>query len=83
MATPKIVWKRGAFRELRTQPAVVKDVEARAERIAAACGDGFEVRSEISGGRGRARSVVLTTEPAAMIRNARDHTLLGNLDRGR
>ena len=66
----KIVWKRGAFRELRTQPAVVADIEARAKRIAAACGDGFEVRSEVTGGRGRARSVVLATTPRAMVRNA-------------
>lgn len=79
----KIVWKRGAFRELRTQPAVVADIEARAERIAAACGDGFEVRSEVAGGRGRARSVVLATTLRAMVRNARDHTMLRNLDAGR
>lgn len=79
----KIVWKRGAFRELRTLPSVVADVEARAERIAAACGDGFEVRSGITGGRGRARSAVLTTTVRAIARNARDHTLLSNLDRGR
>lgn len=79
----KIKWRPGAFRELRTLPAVVKDVEARAEKIAAACGDGFEVRSDLPSGRGRARAAVVTTSVPAMVRNARDHTLLGNLDAGR
>lgn len=77
----KIKWNRGAFRELRTQPKVQADIVERAERIAEACGAGFEVRA--SEPRNRARAVVLTVEPAAMVRNARDHTLLSNLDAGR
>lgn len=81
VAKMKIKWNRNGFRELRTDPAVQANIVERAERIADACGPGFEVRASTP--RNRARAVVLTTEPAAMVRNARDHTLLTNIDKGR
>lgn len=83
MARVQIKWNPNAMRELRTSPEVLADVEARAERVAAACGPGYVTQSEISGGRGRARAVVITGDMDAIRDNARRNTLVANIDAGR
>lgn len=84
MAKPKIVWRRGAFRELRSLPPVLAELEDRGRRIAAAAGDGYEASSaRVTGGRGRGRVSVRTATSAARRREARDHTLLKALGAGR
>lgn len=79
----RVEFKRGAFREVRTSPKVLAELVKRAERIAAASGDGFEVGSGITGGRGRARSAVYAATRKARKKNAAENTLLKNLDRGK
>lgn len=87
MAKMKIKWTRGGFDRLRADPAVVADLNDRAERIAAAAGEGFvahpaETVRRKEGGT-RSRAAVSTTDVRSMVRNAREHTLLSNLDAGR
>lgn len=83
MARVDVKWRLAGFREARTSPKVLAELVKRAERIAAASGDGFEVDSQITGGRGRARASVRTATRAAVKKNAREQTLLRNLDRGK
>ena len=78
----RLVFRRDAFRELRTSAAVVADVTARAEAVAEAAGDGFEVLP-VQAPRNRARALVATTTYEAMKRNAEENTLLRALDAGR
>lgn len=79
----RIKFKQGAFREIRTLPAVQDEVEKRADRIASASGPGYVVQSGVTGGRGRARSAVITGDFDAILDNARHQTLLRNLDAGK
>ena len=81
-AKVKIVWKAGAFREIRTLPAVQADLDARAGRIASASGPGYIVGGGTTGGKGRARSSVVTGDAESMRDNARNNTLLNNFSRG-
>lgn len=83
MARVEVKWRQAGFREARTSPKVLAELVKRAERIAAASGEGFEVDSGVTGGRGRARASVRTATRAAVVKNARDNTLLRNLDAGR
>lgn len=83
MSKVRVEFKRGVFREVRVSPKVLAELEKRAGRIAAASGEGFESASEITGGRGRARAVVFAKTRRARKRNARENTLLKNLDRGK
>ena len=84
MAKPKIVWKRGAFRELRTLPGVMSELASRGESIARAAGDGYESSgARVTGGRGRGRVTVKTATTSARRREAKDHTLLRALNAGR
>lgn len=82
MAKP-IKWKQGAFREVRVLPAVQAELEKRGERIADASGPGYIVRSGVTGGRGRARTAVITGDLDAIRDNAKNNTLLRNLDVGK
>lgn len=66
----KIKLNNAGFRALRTDPAVVADLRARAERIAAAAGDGFEV-SEKTVPRNRAHATVRAESDAAKRDNNR------------
>lgn len=77
----RIKWNMAAFRALRTAPGVTADLSRRAERVAAACGDGFVARTT-PGTRGRSRAAVITASPDAIRRNARDNTLVRNLRAG-
>ena len=78
-----IKWNRDAFKAIRTSAAVERELLRRAEKIAQACGDGFEADSGITGGRGRARAAVWTASREARKRNASENALLRNLDAGR
>ena len=78
----RIKYRLKAFDELRTTAAAQADIAARAARLAEACGDGFEVLP-IQEPRKRARAVVATTNPGAVIKNQRENTLLSNLDAAR
>lgn len=77
----KIKLNYKAFRELRKSPEVVEDLNERAMRIRAACGDGFVV--EVAPSRNRARVTIQTDTFEAKRKNAVDQTLIRNLDRGR
>lgn len=79
----RIQWNLAAFRELRTDPGIVADIEERASRIAAAAGDGHEVNVSTSGGRGRARASVVTATADAMRSESEDMTLTSAIDAGR
>ena len=78
----KIKFNRNAFREIRLLPEVAADVHDRAERVAAAAGEGFDA-FPTQAPRNRARAAVVTTSMKAIRQNARDNTLLRALDAGR
>ena len=74
------------FVELRNSPAVVADLQARARRIAAAAGDGMEVKPAETNHRfpkGRARVAVVTGTYDAMRREAKTRDLTRAIDAGR
>lgn len=80
----KIKWRLEGFRELRSTPAMLADLEQRAARIADAAGPGHGVRSEIhTGGKGRARAAVVTESFEAALAEARDRNLSRAIDTGR
>lgn len=81
MAKSRIKWRLAGFRELRLDPAVVADLGERAERIADASGAGYEAST--FEGRNRGRASVITADFKAIHDNAKNQTLLRNLDRGR
>lgn len=81
MADVRIKINRQAARELLRSPEVLDDLDRRARRIAAAAGPGHEVISRV--GRRRARSTVITTDPAAMAREASGRALTRAIDAGR
>lgn len=81
MARTKIVWRRPSFREIRTSAPVRAMVQDSVDAIAEACGEGYE--AEVSEGRSRVRGSVVTADFAAMTDNARNNTLLKNIEAGR
>lgn len=72
----RIVWEKRAMRSLRTMDEVVDLIDDRADEMAAQAGHGYVARSNISGGRGRARAVVITGNLDAVRDNARNNTLV-------
>lgn len=82
MARSRVKLNRAGFKALLTGPEVVADIRGRAEQVAAAAGDGYEVLPQPVF-RKRARAIVTTATYAARRREARDHRLLGALDAGR
>ena len=79
----RISWRLPGFKELRTHPKMLTDLQARAERIADKAGPGFKAAPVgVTGGRGRGRVAVVATTRNANRRNAREHTLLRSLDAG-
>lgn len=70
------------FRELRTSPAVQADIRRRAERVAAAAGEGVEVLP-VRTPRNRARALVGPVTSEAARRTARDNSLIRALQAGR
>ena len=77
----RVVFRSGAFRQIRTSDYMVGDVLERAQRVADACGEGFVARSSVP--RVRARAAVITATGKAIRRNAAENTILRNLGRGR
>ena len=69
------------FEQLRRSPGVKADLRRRADAIAEACGDGFVAAS--GEGRTRSRAAVIAAHTRARHVNARDNTLIRNLDAGR
>lgn len=80
----KIKWNIEGFRQLRHSPGVAADIDARAARIAAAAGPGYE--SSPYRGATRHRASVITTTPKAM-QHEKSHRgssrLLRAIDAGR
>lgn len=85
MAKSKIKWNVAGFKQLRSEPGVVDDLEARAEAVAAAAGDGYVTgsRQGVARPQGRWRTSVVTGDFDAILDNARHQTLLRALDAGR
>ena len=77
----RFVWKMAGFAEMRKSPGIERLIAGKCEAIAAACGEGFVAK--MSTGKGRVRGTVVTATPEAMVRNARDNTLVNNLGAGR
>ena len=69
------------FEQLRRSPGVKADLRRRADAIAEACGDGFVAAS--GEGKTRSRAAVIAASGRARRANARDNTMLRNLDAGR
>lgn len=78
MARARVKLNLQGFRDLRNSPGVMADLEARAERLADACGDGYEPGSRQ--GRNRGRAGVVTATYRAMRDNAKNNTLVANMD---
>ncbi|ATL65140.1 hypothetical protein [Nocardia terpenica] len=85
MPKPTISWNKNAFYNLRRGPKVVRELESRGRRIAAAAGDGFAVDSHQGARRpeGRWRVTVFAATAKAKRRNATDNTLVKALGAGR
>ena len=74
---------RPGFREVRTLPAVLAWVDGEADRIARTAGGGYGARpAQVTGGKGRARAVVVTETFEGILDNARNQTLLRALGGG-
>lgn len=69
------------FRELRTSAKVQAEIQRRAERVADAAGDGFEVDNP--GTHNRARRTVIPKSAEAGARSADPTVLLRALNAGR
>ena len=80
--TVKIKWSLPAFEQIRRDPALGPALEGAADRIAAACGPGYE-SSGVERGKTRSRAAVFTETAEAMADNATNNTLIANLSAGR
>ncbi len=67
--------------DLLRSDGVLRDLRARAERIAAVAGEGMAVDSDV--GRTRARAWVWTDTPEAMVAEATNRKLTRAIDAGR
>lgn len=85
----KIKWNVQGFYDLRREPGVVADLEARAQRIAdsaEASGRGRYGTSSVQGKKkpqGRWRTTVITADAKAQAETARHQTLHKSIDAGR
>jgi hypothetical protein len=70
-----------ALRAVLRSPGVMAELRRRGDAIAARGGPDIGVEEWV--GRNRDRVHVYTATPRAMVREARDHTLLAALDAGR
>ena len=77
----KIKFNSKALDDLLKGAAIQRELKSRADRIAAAAGDGME--SSVVVGRTRARASVITATHAARRAEARDATLTRAIDAGR
>jgi hypothetical protein len=76
-----VVLAAAGIAKLLKSPEVVRDLERRTARIAAAAGKGFEASVEV--GAHRARGSVITATREAREAEATHHALLRALDAGR
>lgn len=81
MKKVKLEFNRVGFNAVRHDPAIVADIRRRAEAIAAAAGDGFEVIDTDNPGRAGAMVVANTFE--ARRAEATDKVLTKAIDAGR
>lgn len=81
MPAVKVVLFRKGIRELLNSPEIRADLVARAKRVAAQAGDGFEVDSHSGTKRGRASVRTVTFD--AMRAEAKSRTLTHALDAAR
>jgi hypothetical protein len=77
----KVEINSAGVRDLLRSPEVMADLERRAQAIAAAAGDGFEV--EMYKGRNRYRATVRTATEPARRAEATDRVLTRAIDSGR
>lgn len=77
----KIKFNYAGFNEVRRSPEVAADLRARAERIASAAGEGFEVKATMNAGR--AGAIVYADTMEAMVAEAEDKALSSAIDAGR
>lgn len=75
MARIKIKWASGRYGLDRYVSGQLPVLEAAAEKIAAECGDGYEVRSVKQSGGGGGRASVVTVSAEAMVAEAKSHNL--------
>lgn len=76
----KITWKMEGFKQLRRDPALVRQIDDIAEDIADRAGEGFGWKSRAD--LDRYRAIVFTGSYQAMRINARNNTLLHALRGG-
>jgi hypothetical protein len=81
MAEVRVELNSDGVRAILHSAEVEADLAARAERIAAAAGDGFEASSQI--GATRARASVITATFEARYAEAHDRALTTAIDAGR
>ena len=81
MGIERIKWNIAGFKALRNERGVMSDLIERGQAIVSASGSGFKI-VPVSG-KNRARVSVLTDTPEAKIDNAKNNTLIRNLDAGR
>ena len=77
----RIVWNPQGFYDLRRSTGIVGDLERRGRRVAAACGDGYDIVS-YQGQKvvqGRWQVQVVATNAKAWVDNRRNNTLVRNL----
>lgn len=79
--TVRVKLNSRGVRELLRSDEVKRDLEARAERIAAAAGP--DMATEVTVGAQRVRAVVYTATPHAMASEAKHGRLSAALDAGR
>ena len=77
----KLKLNLAGFRELRNHPKVIADLKDRADRVAAAAGDGFEARA--GKGRNRGRASVRTDTAEARKKQSQSNVLQSALNAGR
>lgn len=80
--TTRLSFNSRGFRALLTNPAVQRDLEARAQRVASAAGEGYEALP-LQPPRRRAHVIVAPVTGDADRDNAENNTLLRALDAGR
>ena len=81
MARSRIVFHHAGFDAVRSSPGVQADLHRRAQAIAEAAGDGFEVNERV--GKHRARASVRTETFKARRAEAQDKVLTTAIDAGR
>ena len=76
----RIKWRLAGFREVRTSPEVMAELNRLAAGVAARAGEGYVAEpAAVTGGRGRGRAAVITATEDARRDQAENHTLEASL----